>query len=161
MIASATDPLNPLFIDTNLLLLLVIGLLDPGQIEKFKRTRAYTREDYSLLSEFVSGYDGLLATPNILTEVSNLTGYLSEPLRSRGFATLAALVAELVEVHFPSIEVVHHPYYTVLGLADISVLLASRGRATVLTDDFDLYARLSAEGVSVINFNHVRSGAWP
>ena len=96
MIAPSARFSNPLFVDTNLLLVLVVGLLDPEQVEKFKRTRSYTREDYSLLSDFVSGYDGLLTTPNVLTEVSNLAGYLSEPLRKQAFATLAALTAETV-----------------------------------------------------------------
>ena len=55
---------------------------------------------------------------------------------------------------------VQHPHFTSLGLTDVTVLLASQRKATVLTDDFDLYARLSAEGISVVNFHHVRSGAW-
>lgn len=160
MIAPSARFSDPLFVDTNLLLVLVIGLLDPEQVEKFKRTRSYTREDYSLLSDFVSGYDGLLTTPNVLTEVSNLAGYLAEPLRTQAFATLAALTAETVEEYLPSLEVVQHPHFTSLGLADVTVLLASQRKATVLTDDFELYARLSAEDVTVVNFHHVRSGAW-
>jgi hypothetical protein len=160
MIGLRAEPKNPLFIDTNLLLVLLIGLLDPDQVERFKRTRAYTREDYLLLSDFVGGFDGLVTTPNVLTEVSNLAGSLSEPLRGRAFATLGALTADTDEVYCPSIEVVQHPSFPKLGLTDASVLVASQQRVTVLTDDFDLAAHLSSRGVSVVNFNHVRSGAW-
>ena len=43
-----------LLIDTNLLILYVIGLIDVNRIEQNKRTRTYTKEDFYLLINFVS-----------------------------------------------------------------------------------------------------------
>lgn len=74
-----------LFIDTNLLLVLLIGALDLGHVERFKRTKPYTRNDDELLLAFIGEFERLITTPNILTEVSNLAGQLSEPLRERAF----------------------------------------------------------------------------
>ena len=63
-----------LLLDTNLLLLLFIGGKDTSFIKKAKTLSAYTEEDYELLQEFVSlnRFTGLLTTPHIITEVSNL-----------------------------------------------------------------------------------------
>jgi len=150
-----------LLIDTNLLVLLLVGALDLEQVEKFRRTRAYTREDYALLASFVAGYSRMLTTPNVLTEVSNLVGQLAEPLRRRALVALGILTTEQFQEHAKaSKELVIDRHFPVLGLADTSIIDAAGKGVTVLTDDLGLYARLSSAGGDVINFNHIRSGAW-
>ncbi|HSU14925.1 PIN domain-containing protein [Longimicrobium sp.] len=145
-----------LLIDTNLFLVLVVGSHDPAHIERFKRTRAYTADDYVLLTTFISGFSRLLVTPNILTEVSNLAGQLAEPLRGEVFASLALLAAQAGERYFPSREAVLESGFTRLGLTDITVLLAAREHVAVLTDDLPLYLKLLENRVFVVNFNHLR-----
>lgn len=148
------------FIDTNLLLVLLIGALDPAQVDRFKRTRKYSREDYALLAAFVSQYKRVVTTPNVLTEVSNLAGQLTGPLRERAFLALGVLVSQYEERFHPSRELILHDSFPVLGLADTSVISAVDNTITVLTDDLPLYLRLSAAGIEAINFNHLRSGSW-
>lgn len=149
-----------LLIDTNLLLLLLIGAMDPAHVERFRRTKKYTREDYALLAAFVSRYERLVTTPNVLTEVSNLAGQLSEPLRERAFLSLGVLISQYDERFHPSRELVLEEIFPKLGLADTSVQAAVDNSVTVLTDDLPLYLRLSAAGIEAINFNHLRSGSW-
>ena len=148
-----------LLIDTNLLLVLIVGAHDRGQIERFKRTRAYTADDFDLLSSYVSGFAELVVTPNVLTEVSNLAGQLSEPLRGRVLTALGLLAMQVPERYFPSGEAAREPEFSRLGLADVSVLLTAREDVAVLTDDLPLYLRLSAQDRYVVNFNHLRTGA--
>lgn len=148
------------FIDTNLLLVLLIGALDPAQVDRFKRTRKYSREDYALLAAFVSQYKRVVTTPNVLTEVSNLAGQLTGPLRERAFLALGVLVGQYEERFHPSRELILHDSFPVLGLADTSVISAVDNTITVLTDDLSLYLKLSAAGIEAINFNHLRSGSW-
>jgi hypothetical protein len=148
-----------LLIDTNLLLVLVVGAYDRHQIERFKRTRAYTADDFDLLTRFIAGFGELVVTPNVLTEVSNLAGQLSKPLRSRVLSTLALFAVQVPERYFPSSDVVRGPDFTRLGLADVSILLTAREPVAVLTDDLPLYLRLSAQDTWVVNFNHLRTGA--
>lgn len=149
-----------LFVDTNLLVLLIVGSLDLQQVERFRRTRAYSLEDYSLLAAFVAGFKRLLTTPNLLTEVSNLIGQLAEPLRRRALEALGILTGQFEERFHASRELVLNQSFPLLGLADASVILAVDETVTVLTDDLDLYVRLSSSGVNAINFNHLRSGSW-
>lgn len=47
---------STLLIDTNLIVLLVVGLADEKAVINHKRTRAYTIDDFRLLTEFISEY---------------------------------------------------------------------------------------------------------
>lgn len=147
-----------LLVDTNLLVLLIVGSLDIEQVERFKRTRAYSREDYALLAAFAAGFRRMLTTPNVLTEVSNLVGQLGEPLRRRALVALGILAGQFEERFRASRELVLEPSFPRLGLTDSSVIFAAEAEVTVLTD-LDLYVRLSSSGVTSINFNHLRSGS--
>ena len=46
-----------MFIDTNLLVLLVVGETDKALISKHRRTRAYRVEDYDLLVKLINDTD--------------------------------------------------------------------------------------------------------
>ncbi len=64
---------NGLLIDTNLLLVMVIGGVEEGRhIKKSKRLQNFCIEDYHQLWEVVKGYREVLITPYIAAEVSNL-----------------------------------------------------------------------------------------
>ena len=64
--------MKQIVVDTNLLLLLVIGITDRSLIAKHKRTRSFEAEDFDLLVSVLAGYDQVVVTPHIMTEVSNL-----------------------------------------------------------------------------------------
>jgi hypothetical protein len=149
-----------LFIDTNLLLVLMVGALDLDQVERFKRTRAYSRDDYTLLTTYVGGFQRMLTTPNVLTEVSNLLGQLAEPLRRRALLALGLLTGEFREQYVPSTQLAADPHFPLLGISDTSIIRSADKDVTVLTDDLQLYVRLAAAGGDVVNFNHLRSGSW-
>lgn len=148
-----------LLVDTNLLVLLVVGMADPRQIDRFNRTRAYTRADFELLAEFVNEFELLVTTPHVMTETSNLAGQLAEPLRGRALAVLAGLIVQSDERYYPSATLASEPVYLQLGLTDTAVAHAARDRVAVLTDDLPLYGRLASSGADVFNFNHVRFGS--
>lgn len=46
---SGFDTRSGLLIDTNLLVLFVVGTVNPGRIEVFKRTRKYNKSDYAVM----------------------------------------------------------------------------------------------------------------
>ena len=82
-----------MFIDTNLLVLLVVGETDRALISKHRRTRAYRVEDYELLVRLINETDRqVFVTPNTLTEASNLLAQHGEPERSRMFGVLQVLI---------------------------------------------------------------------
>jgi GntR family transcriptional regulator / MocR family aminotransferase len=60
-----------LILDTNLLLLLVVGLTDPRYVSAHKRLK-FQRQDFQRLQEWIDAATAVILTPNILTETSNL-----------------------------------------------------------------------------------------
>jgi len=60
-------------IDSNLLVLLVVGSVNPNRIGTFKRTRQYSRSDYTALVRVVGHFARVYTLAHIVAEVSNLT----------------------------------------------------------------------------------------
>ena len=81
-------------LDTNLMLLLAVGLYKRERISSFKRTDQYTARDFSLVADIISKFDRRITTPHILAETDNLTRQLpvanitqSPPSRRRSSKT--------------------------------------------------------------------------
>ncbi|HKQ08607.1 MAG TPA: PIN domain-containing protein [Blastocatellia bacterium] len=149
-----------LLIDTNILLLLFIGSYDQNLIRNFKRTVQFTIEDYDLLVVLLRPFNKLVTTPNILTEVTNLSGQLGEPARSSYFRTFAEGIKLLEEEYVESQKIAGHAEFVKIGLTDVGIWTVSEGNYLVLTDDFKLSQLLGSKGVDVINFNHLRPLGW-
>lgn len=148
-------------LDSNLLLLLFVGSYDRSLVGTHKRTREYAPEDYDLLSALVSRFRALVTTPNILTEVSNLAGYIADPARELLFGTMRIEIARLSENYLPSSSVVSDERFPRYGLTDTAIYrLAESDSLLVLTDDLKLAGFLHTAGVDAVNFNHIRTGSW-
>jgi hypothetical protein len=149
-----------LLVDTNILILYIVGSLSLDLIARHKRTKAFTVGDYLLLDRLLRKARKLVVTPNILTEVSNLLGQTDEKTSEELREVLGALIPDLEERYVESLEAVEHPEFSRLGLADASILSFPAQDLTVLTDDVHLYLALQRKRVEVINFNHQREAAW-
>lgn len=148
-----------LIIDSGLLLLLFVGIHDATHIPKFKRTNKYTLADFELLRNLLARFSKVVTTPSILTEVSNLLGQLSDPLRSAVLRLFSAAANKLVEEYIPSKELAEKSFFPRFGLTDTSIVETARGQVLALTDDFELAGYLASVGIDVLNFNHLRTFA--
>jgi rRNA-processing protein FCF1 len=162
MSSSVADPADAphreaLLIDSNLLLLLFVGLYDPTRIQKFKRTAQFTVEDFELLVAFIERFKEVVTTPSILTEVSNLLGQLPEGLKYSLYEHFADAIKDLYEHYTPSQELGNEKAFPKFGLTDTAILQAASGKYLVLTDDFRLTQYLKGLNIDVINFNHLRT----
>lgn len=146
-----------IYVDSNLILLLTVGLTKPELVAKHKRTKEYSVRDYELLLEFLRQFKIILVTPNTLTEASNLLRQHSEPEKSEILNTFRALVKVSKESSFDSSEVVDHDKFTFLGLADVILLAETSPDTPLLTVDLALYLEaLRKDASSAFNFNHIR-----
>ncbi|MCH9807815.1 MAG: hypothetical protein K0U74_08795 [Alphaproteobacteria bacterium] len=138
-------------LDSNLLLLLVVGETDLRLIERHRRLRAYDLDSYRLIAEMVVDASRILVTPNVLTEVSNLGCYgISEPGCSQIRATLRMLVKQAGEVYLPSSDAMGAHEFQRLGLTDATFLQIQWPEdCTLWTDDLDLWLAANARGVKV------------
>ena len=149
------NPTDGVFVDANLLVLLVAGALDPDIIARHRRLRTFSPEDFERVQAMIGDFERVLVTPNTLTEASNLLGQHREPERSRLFMTLRILIDKSHEVFVTSGEAAGHPAFPRLGLTDSGLLgLVSRDTPLV-TVDLDLYlAASAADPSSAVNYRH-------
>ncbi len=148
-----------LLIDSNLLLLLFLGSYDRKQISNNKRLATFTAEDFDLLIKFLSQFTRLVTTPNILTEVSNLSNALPQSKKPEYFAWFASRLAVLQE-EFVSSAAALGNRWAKFGLTDAGIAEIARNRYLVLTDDFPLSQSLQNAGIDALNFNHLRDANW-
>jgi len=145
-------------VDSNLLLLFVVGSASRDYIAKHKRLRAYTETDFDLLVEQLSFVSAVLLTPNTLTETSNLIDHIGEPARSHIYQTLNALLSlpESEERYVPSKRATSLPELPRSGLTDCALLNLCAEGVPLITADLQLFFAAVGRGAKALNFNHLR-----
>ena len=146
-------------VDSNLLLLLFLGLYRPALIESYKRLAKYTNADFGILSETLAHFQRVITTPHILTEVSNLSNAIPTGEHADYFVSFAKSLSMLQEESVPSIRAVANRFGR-FGLTDSAIAEIAENRFLVLTDDFRLSQTLQSEGIPAVNFNHLRDEYW-
>lgn len=149
-----------LLLDANLLVLYIVGRVNPKRIRKFKRTCQYDEAAFSLLERLTEQCRELYTLPHVLAEVSNLTD-LAGPERVAALNELKRIIVLHREPELPSATASAHRVYPRLGLTDAAIAtLARQHRCAVLTDDLDLFHALQRDGVQAWKFAHLRASGW-
>lgn len=146
-------------VDTNLLMLLLVGAYDRDQVERTRRIRdKFRAEDFDILAAVLGQFETRVTTPHILTETSNLLAQqLSGYVKKEVFAIFARLVStDWHERREASSTLVNVTAFSWLGLTDIAIADAARDSYLVLTEDALLANHLGRLQVDVLNFTHLR-----
>jgi rRNA-processing protein FCF1 len=146
-------------VDTNLVLLLVVGTYNIERISGFKRTVQYTPQDFHLLSRVLARLDRRVTTPNIVTEADNLSRQLPENEHDAVSGVLTGLCSSFFEIYERTHDATADPLYSKLGLTDCVTMRLAKERLLVITDDFALANRIQKAGCDAININHIRKFA--
>ena len=146
-----------ILIDTNLMLLWLVGSFDIGKISRYKRTSAFTPEDFQALHRLAARFSNIVVTPNIWTEVSNLVGESGRKVFPyEFFAHFVRTFKDIGERYLPSNVAASEKCFAPLGLTDTVIVASCSGKYLVLTDDLNLYIELVSRGFDAVNFNHLR-----
>lgn len=156
----ATLVVSPeLLIDSNLLLLLIMGSFNRSLIGTFKRLAMFTKEDFSFLQMLVAQCKTIIVTPHILTEFSNLANSLPHRQKEEWSIFFREwIVKALEERQIGAVEIAASNAFLYFGITDAAMFHAST-EVSVLTIDARLAAYLQSQDRNVINFNHLRQ-AW-
>jgi hypothetical protein len=147
-------------VDTNLLVLLLVGTVNRQRILDFKRTQDFTIEDFDLLAHLVNWFGKLVSTPHVLSQVSDLAVLRGKELNAIRRLLRSIVQGKIEEIYDPGVRLVGHDVFERLGLTDAAVsAVCSRG-TLVLTADVELQLALQGLGGDALNFNHVRQLAW-
>lgn len=142
-------------LDANLLVLLIVGLTARKYIAVHRRLRAYSAADFDRLTALISASAGVVVTPNVLSEASNLLRQISEPAKTQIAAAFREVIKRTEEIYVTSADAASRSEFLRLGLADSSLLEISKRNIVILSVDLDLYLAARAAGYDAFNFNHV------
>ena len=146
-------PLVGHFLDSNLLVLLVVGSVDAAIIPRHRRLEDYTVADFETLRAILDLGRQVFITPNTLTEASNLLRQHGEPERSRLMSQLRYLIDESEEIVIVSAQASANPEFQRLGLTDAALLEAISEETPLITMDLSLYLTALAKGAeAAVNF---------
>jgi hypothetical protein len=148
-------------LDTNILLVYFVGTFRREEITKFSRTRNFLEEDYDTLSSIIRFFDNkVFTTPNILTEVSNLSSHMDKGFKFEHFDFFSKGISFLTEEFTPSLSLSQMDKFYLFGLTDMAIAHIAREKCLVLTVDLRLVKYLEQIGIDVLNFNHIRTYFW-
>lgn len=155
-----------ILVDTNLLLLLLVGTVDERSIGG-KRTERYSVDQFRFLLDYLKSFQRLITTPHILTEVSNLGGSVFSGKLREAFFTLLGVpglfrldaVDDFVIEQQPQRQDVRPVHLARLGLTDAVIAKLCEQRILLISDDFDLVGLVSGAGGEAVNFTHMWDAA--
>ncbi|MBX7277153.1 hypothetical protein K2E96_16440 [Pseudomonas sp. ERGC3:05] len=145
-----------IIIDTNLLVLLMVGLYDPGYICFHRKLTDYSKQDFEALAILIEGAE-IVVTSNVLTEASNLLWYTADPHKQAIRAVLGEFINGATEHRPESTSVVLSPSFMGLGLTDAGILELPKDSGVILTVDLDLHLAALDRGLKSENFTHYRT----
>jgi len=147
---SRTDVL----IDANLLILLVVGLVDPKQVSHHKNTAHYSPGDFKLLTNLLASARTIVITPNVATEASNLLRQTHAVLSKELGQVLSSVLEKTREVPVASVDATRDAAFLRLGLTDAAILTVLPNDLALLTDDGGLYAAATQRRLQAVKFSH-------
>jgi hypothetical protein len=146
-------------LDTNLLVLLVVGMADQKSINTHKKLGVYSLDDFRLLVATLGTCRKFVVTPHVLAETSNLVVHgMYGDLEKKAFLAIQGLlqVSNFSETHDYLSTIVSNDGFLKYGVSDIGLLEALKGELVLLTDDFQLSGYAEGKGYDVLNYQNLQ-----
>jgi hypothetical protein len=143
-----------IIVDTNLLLLLAIGLYDTRRISTFKRTNKFDISIFHAVVAVVEQFEQRYTTPYIVAELDNLSRFLRTDEWRAISGIMQRLVPSLIEIYdVGSKGLMAHALHADIGISDCSI--AAVPDVLIFTDDLPFAARMQGLGRDVLNVSHL------
>lgn len=146
-----------IFVDTNALILLVVGLIDKSLISSHKRTSIFESIDFENLAFLIGDFEKVVTTPNVLTEVDNLLNNFQRGHRWAYYQVIRELIAKSTEKFLESKKMMDSNAFFELGLTDSGVLEICKECDFLITGDSRLSDYANAYGIKVIDLKKIRN----
>jgi hypothetical protein len=143
-----------LLLDSNLLVLLLLGSFDIRMIASFKRLSDFSRSDFQLVRDLSLSFK-IATSAHVLTEVSNLAKDLPQYQRQNAFSYIASRIVYLKENVVSAIEVAPDTEFSSFGITD-AVLANLCSSHLLMTNDRRLAAHLRGKRQSVLTLDDLR-----
>lgn len=142
-------------LDSNSLLVLIVGLIDPNLFKNHSRTSIYEKEDLKLL---IGDYSQLIVLPNIWTEVDNLLNKsFSKNYKDSYVKNIRHVVENSTEKYLQSSKAFKNYYFYKLGISDSLILEIALECEYLISSDSDLSDIARANGIKVYDLVEIRN----
>lgn len=138
-----------ILIDTNALLVLILGLIDPKSISKNKRASIYEEQDFNNLLYIIEDFSRLVILPNIWTELDNLLNNLTGDNKYKYCQILKTLSREITEEYIATNIGINSDLFYELGLTDSLIIYYGKNCDFIITADSSLADLASANQIIV------------
>lgn len=146
-----------ILIDSNALVVLIVGLIDPNLLKNHKRTSIYDEEDFRGLLYVLGDLGQVVVLPNVWTEVDNLLNSFSGSYRYSYINTISALIASTTEKYIPAATVTDRYEFHYLGLTDSLLLEEAKNCQLLITSDSKLSDYAIASGIEVYDLVKIKN----
>ncbi len=146
-----------ILIDTNALIVLILGLIDENLLGKHKRASIYSKEDFYRLLNVIGDFKNLLVLPNIWTEVDNLLNNFQGNHKRVYILKIREIVSKSAEKYLETRFCLENQYFERLGLTDSTILELAKECKFIITSDSKLSDYANANGISVYDMIQKRN----
>jgi hypothetical protein len=146
--------LTRFLIDTNVLILLLLGRADPANFGKHKRLDIFVLDDLKNLEAILRDATGFVTLPYILAQCSDLMK-IGDRAPSAVVQMYEKFVMQAEEIDCRSKDIIESQYFRRLGLTDAAIIQLVRDRVHVVTVDYELFGVLCDRGVIATNLRHM------
>lgn len=145
-------------LDTNVLMLYLAHRVDAqalDRLDRWKRLARFVPDHLTVLAKCLSVARRFVTTPHILTEATNMSDSVPQPLRDRYWMALRTFIGDSRERWLAARTMTKDKDFERLGLADVAQLcLPRRAKPVVITVDGPLTLRLEKRGLPFVNLTH-------
>ena len=145
-----------ILLDSNLTVLLAVGLTDKSYISKHKRLSAYDENDFDIVIALLSESKGIVFSPNVLSEVSNFLRQTKDPIKTEISNTFIKIISGASEIFVESRDASLDQHFLRLGLTDAVMLMLANTESVLFTADAGLYIAALERGHEAINYFHLK-----
>lgn len=138
-----------ILIDTNALVVLIVGLIDTRLFKHHNRTSIYDEEDFNDLLHEIGAIEKLVVLPNVWTETDNLLNKFSGDYKTRYVGEIRKIITSTTEKFIASIKATESYTFYDLGLTDSLLLYYAKECQYLITSDSKLADYALANGISV------------
>ena len=155
---------NGAVIDTNVLTLYLIGIIDKRKNTHYLQQLSYKPYDYSTFILFKENMkiERVIVTPNILTEFFNIVeNKLGKTFFPKYLDEMKPFLEKLHEKYYCKDKIINLPKFGDFDFTDLSIHLASNEEYPIITSDTSLHSFCKSckkhERNLVIHFNEIKN----
>lgn len=146
-----------ILIDSNSLLVLILGFINPSLINKHSKTSIYDENDFYILLDVIKDVKSLVVLPNIWTEVDNLLNKFNGQYKTLYVQKIIQTIKDTSEKYIESQSIENNYAFYDLGLTDTLILEHAKECKMLITSDSQLSDYARANGTVVFDLKELKN----